>query len=75
MDSKKLINLFEIKKNRSPHYLWDHFSNNLNNFSTLSLPKIYIFDIFDMVDFFQICVIFRSTEIVIVANFWLGVYT
>ena len=41
----------------------------------LLLCKIYVFDIFNMVDFFPIFVISRSIEILIVLNFWLEVYT
>ena len=35
----------------------------------------YGFDFFNVVNFFQIFVMLRSTEILIVSNFWLGVYT
>ena len=45
------------------------------NFSALLLCEIYLSDIFNMVDFFQIFVVSRSTEIIIVPNFWLVVYT
>ena len=55
MDSEKLINSLEKKKVRSPDCLWDnnfclHFKNN---FSPLLLWKIYVFDIFNMIDFFR----------------------
>ena len=44
-------------------------SKFFNNFSELLLCKKYVFDIFNMVDFFKIFVISRSTEIPIVSNF------
>ena len=77
MDSEKSINSFKIKKDRSPDYLCDNdlFQHFLNNFSSLLLCKIYIFDFFNMVDFFQIFFISGSTEILIVLNFWLIGYT
>ena len=46
-------------------YLWQF----VHNFSALLLFKIYDFDFFNMVDFLQIFVISRSTEILIVLNF------
>ena len=48
--------------------------NLLDNFSSLiTFNKINVFDILDMVDFFQIFVILRNTAILIELNFWLGV--
>ena len=49
------------------------FRQFVNNFSALLLWKICIFDIVNVVDVFQIFVISRSTEILFVSNFWLGV--
>ena len=77
MDSKNLINWFVIKKDRSPDYLCNNhfFGQFFNNFSALLLLcKLYIFDFFNTVDFFQIFVLLRSTKIFIIHNFWLGVY-
>ena len=40
---------------RSPNYLRDNFNFLIfNNFSPLLLCKIYVFDIFNIVNFFQI---------------------
>ena len=49
------------------------FHQLVNNFSKLSLCKINVFDIFNMV-FFQIFVISRSSEIMIEPNFFLGIF-
>ena len=38
------------------------FLQFVNNFSTLLLCKIYVFDIFNIVEFFQILLISQSTE-------------
>ena len=68
---KKMI----IKKDTSPDYLWDIFlSNLLITFRHYYYAK-YAFVIFNTVDLFQIFVTSQSTEILIVSNFWLGVYT
>ena len=70
MGSIKSINSFGMeKKDRPPdYYSWDSyfFRQFVNNFSALLLCIIYIFDLFNMVDFFQIFFISRSTEILIV---------
>ena len=49
MDSEKLINSFEIKKDRSLDYLCAYyfFWKFVNNFLVLLLYKIYVFDIFN----------------------------
>ena len=75
MDSEKSINSFEIlKKYRSLDYLWNNlfFGNFLITFWHYYYAK-YVFEIFNGVNFFLIFVISRSTEILIVSNFWLGV--
>ena len=62
MDSDKSMNPFKMKKDRSPD-------------SALLLCKIFVFDIFNIVDYFKIIFISRSTKIRIVSNFWLAGYT
>ena len=55
MKFEKSINSFKMKKkDRSPDYLWGStfFWWFVNNFLTLLLCKIYVFDIFNIVDFF-----------------------
>ena len=47
----------------------------VDNFLRLLLCKIYIFNIFSVVDSFQIFIISRTTKILIVLNFEVGVYT
>ena len=74
MNSKKSINSFQMKEDRTPGYLSKIFCQFFNNFSALLLSKIYVIDIFNMVTYFQIFLTSRSTEILIVSNFWLGVY-
>ena len=61
MTSEKSINAFEMKKDRLPDYLWDNISfwQFVYNLSLL-LCKIYVFDFFNMVNFFQIFVISRE---------------
>ena len=51
------------------------FSAIFDKFSALLLCKIYVFDIFNMVNFLLIFVISQSTKILIVSNFFLEVYT
>ena len=51
------------------------FCQFVNNFSALLFCKMYFFDIFNIIEFFKMFVISRSIEILIVANFWLEVYT
>ena len=62
MDCGTSMNSFETKKDRLSDYLLDNdfFHSFVNNFSPLLLCKINGFDIFNIVDFFQIC--------------WLGVH-
>ena len=55
-----------LKKNESPDYLWNNYF--FRQFSTLLLRNICVFDIFNVVDFFQNFVISRSTEILISLN-------
>ena len=75
--SEKLIYLLEVKKNTLPDYLWDDyfFLQFVNNFSTLLLCKINFLDIVGIGDFLQIFIISRSSEIRMVLNFKLRVYT
>ena len=52
MDSEKSNNW--KKKDRSRNYLWEYFFRKfVNNFSALLLWIIYVFGIFNMVDFFS----------------------
>ena len=78
MHSKKSTNSFEKKKRRGNLIIhgtiFFFFGQFVNNFSALLLCKIYVFDFFNMVNFFLISIILRSTEIPIVLNFWLRVY-
>ena len=55
MDSKKSINSFKIKTQKSHDYLWQNylFWQIVNNFSALLLYKIRVFDFFNIVDFFR----------------------
>ena len=72
MDSKKLINCFEMKKTDSSliTYQKNYFVYQfVDNFSELLLCKINILDFFDMGDFFQIFVIPRSTKILMESKF------
>ena len=77
MNSEKYINSSEITKRLGHLIIYrtvGFFSHSFNNFSTLLLCKIHGFDIFNMVDFFQIFVTSRISKILTVSNFWLGVY-
>ena len=53
---------------KSPDYLWDNcfFVQFVVNFSPILWWQIYVFGIFNMVDFFSIFVISPSTKILIV---------
>ena len=53
MDSEKLINSFEIDNRISPLVIYGNifFLLIVNNFLTLLLWEIYVFDIFNIVDF------------------------
>ena len=61
------MNSFQWKIGRTPYYLWANYflGQFINNFSSLLLWKISVFDFFNMLDFFQIFVTSRSTEILI----------
>ena len=49
MNSGKSMNSFEMKKDRSPNYLWDNFCGNFfNNFLTLLSCNINVFDTFNI---------------------------
>ena len=74
MDFGKLINSLVIQK---PGYLWDSdfFLLFSNDFLPLLLSKIYVFNICNVVVFFQIFIMSRNVKILIVLNFWLQVYT
>ena len=52
-----------------------NFWQFVNNFSELLLCNIYFFDFFNMVKLFRIYVVSLSTEILIVLNFRMGIYT
>ena len=70
MDSEKLINAFEIKRAEVTWlFMGQFFLPFVDNFLRLLLCKIYIFNIFSMVDSFQIFIISRTTKILIVLNF------
>ena len=51
------------------------FGNLLITFGHYYYYAKYVCDFFNMVDFFRIFIISQSTQILIVLNFWLGVYT
>ena len=74
MDSTKSINSFE-KKIHLIIYGTIFFWQFVNNFSALLLWKIYFFHFFNVINFFQVFIISRSTEILMVLNFLLRVYT
>ena len=75
MDSEKSINSFELeKKNLLPDYLLNNsfVYQFVYNFLPLWLCKVNVLDVFDTADLFEIFVILRNTEILIVSN--LGMY-
>ena len=60
MDSEKSMNSFEKKRNIYGHFIIYGpilFLQFPYNFSAFLLCKIYLFEIFNMVDFFQIFII------------------
>ena len=62
--------MWNEKKEGPPDHLWNNFLwQFVNNFSALLLCKIYVFDIFDMVDVLQIFFISRSNESLISSEF------
>ena len=67
---KRIDRLIIIYKTIVFFFFWQFVKNS----SALLLFKTYVFDNFNEVDFFQF-LFFVSTEILIVLNFCLGVYT
>ena len=62
---EKSVIHFKWKKNMSRNIWWTilFFNQIVNIFLALISCKIHVFEIFNKVDFFQIIVILRSTEI------------
>ena len=72
-DSRKSIILFEIEKGWVTWlFMRQFFYQVFNNFLALLSCEIDVFDTFNMLDFFQICFIIRSTKMLIEWNFELG---